>query len=107
MPISNRLAQQLVLRTLTQLRSDLNPSDRPRPQAHTRTVMLEMALARMVGAVGGQQAENTLWTILGANHRHDFGASLRLQAECNLMEARRAAPRRAGAAARPTEAASA
>jgi hypothetical protein len=97
MPISNRLAQQLVLKTLTRLRSDLAATDPLPPQAHTRVAVLEVALARMVGAVGGQQAENTLWAILGVNERHDFGASLRSQAECKLMETRRASPSRADA----------
>lgn len=93
MPISNRLAQQLVLRTLTQLRSDLNPADPPQPPAQTRVAVLEKALARMMGSVGGQEAENTLWAILGKSDRHQFGASLRLQAECQLMQTRRAWPR--------------
>lgn len=88
-PISSKLAQQLILRTLLQLRADLNQAEPHTPQAHKRTLLLEKALARMVGAVGGQQAENTLWSILGTDDRHSLGANLRSQAESSLAPTRR------------------
>ncbi|MFG6413823.1 hypothetical protein ACG02S_07905 [Roseateles sp. DC23W] len=63
-PLSNALAQQIVSITLEKLRLSLADEKQETSPGRTAALM-EVALRRMVGAVGGPDAEQALCTLLG------------------------------------------
>lgn len=99
-PMTKAVTQQLLKRTMAELKADLEQAKAGRPETaiNRRCNMVEIALARVVGAIGGQEAENELTALLEWSDADpfneglcwNFGRNARSFAEHAAAEVRRA-----------------